>query len=46
MTTHEENKNLSNYIETAIVGIGIIAMGLTSIVLAGIKLVEYIAKYI
>ncbi|MCK9445064.1 MAG: hypothetical protein M0Q14_11120 [Tissierellaceae bacterium] len=46
MTTHDKNKNLSEYFETAIVGIGIIAMALTSIVLAGIKLVEYIAKYI
>ncbi len=46
MTTHDKNKNLSEYFETAIVGIGIIAMGLTSIVLGGIKLVEYIAKYI
>lgn len=44
MKTHEENKNLSNYIETATVGIGIITMALTLIVLAGIKLVEYIAK--
>ena len=44
MTTHDENKNLSNYIETAMVGIDIISMALTSIVLAGIKLVEYIAK--
>ena len=46
MNNHDENKNLSEYFETAIVGIGIIAMALTSIVLAGIKLVEYIAKYI
>ncbi len=44
MKTHEENKNLSEYFETAIIGIGIIAMGLTSIVLAGIKLVELIIK--
>lgn len=39
-------KNFDTYFETAIVGIGIIAMAITSIVLAGIKLVEYIAKYI
>lgn len=44
MKTHDENKNLSNYIETAIVGIGIISMALTSIILAGVKLVEYVAK--
>ena len=44
MTTHDKNKNLSQYFETAIVGIGIIAMALTSIVLAGIKLVELIIK--
>jgi len=44
MTTHDKNKNLSQYFETAIVGIGIIAMALTSIVLAGIKLVEYLLK--
>ena len=46
MTTHDKNKNISEYFENAIVGIGIIAMAITSIVLAGIKLVEYIAKYI
>lgn len=39
-------KNFGTYFETAIVGIGIIAMTFTSIVLAGIKLVEYIVKYI
>lgn len=44
MTTHDKDKNLSQYFETAIVGIGIIAMGFTSIVLAGIKLVELIIK--
>lgn len=46
MTTHDKNKNLSQYFETAVVGIGLIVMAITSIVLAGIKLVEYIAKYI
>lgn len=44
MTTHDKNKNLSQYFETAVVGIGIITMALTSIVLAGIKLVEYLLK--
>ena len=44
MKTHEEKKNYSNYVETAITAIGIIAMALTSIVLAGIKLVELIIK--
>ena len=44
MTTHDKNKNLSQYFETATVGIGIISMALTSIVLAGIKLVELIIK--
>lgn len=44
MTTHDKNKNLSQYFETAVVGIGLIAMALTSIVLAGIKLVEYLLK--
>ena len=44
MTTHDKDKNLSQYFETAVVGIGIIAMGFTSIVLAGIKLIELIIK--
>ena len=39
-------KSYSNYFETAIVGIGIIAMAITSIILAGIKLVELLLKYI
>ena len=46
MNNHDKQKNFDRTFETAIVGIGIIAMGLTSIVLAGIKLVEYIVKYI
>ena len=44
ITTHEKKKNFDTYFETAIVGIGIIVMALTSIVLAGIKLVELIIK--
>ena len=46
MDNHDKMKNFDTYFGTAIVGIGMIAMALTSIVLAGIKLVEYIAKYI
>lgn len=44
MTTHDKNKNLSQYFETAVVGIGLIGMAVTSIVLASIKLVELIIK--
>lgn len=44
MNNHEKKKNYDTYFETAMVGIGIIAMALTSIVLAGIKLVELIIK--
>ena len=42
--SHDEMKSYSNYFETAIVGIGVIVMALTSIILAGIKLVEYLLK--
>lgn len=44
MTTHDKMKNFDTYFETAIVSIGIITMAITSIVLAGIKLVEYLLK--
>ena len=44
MKNHDKMKNYDTHFEAAIVGIGIITMALTSIVLAGIKLVEYIAK--
>ena len=44
MNNHEKQKNYDRAFETAIVGIGIIATALTSIVLAGIKLVELIIK--
>lgn len=46
MNNHDKQKNFDRFFETAIVGIGIIAMWLTAIVLAGIKLVELLLKYI
>ena len=44
MTPHEKQKNLSNYIETAIVGIGIYLTIGTSIILGLINLIKIIIK--
>ena len=44
MTPHEKQKNLSNYIETAIVGVGILVVMGVSVMSVIIKLIKIIIK--